>query len=162
MELTTTITTTIIMIAPVIIAIMASVTFYYVRKQHKIHYDSELTGFIKESESKQGLYKLECFLVNSGGVPIIVDKIFYILKDANNSIIRKDKVDNLENNKIPIIIEGQKMAIIIIPFAQWTCNKKIIMAFVNNLDKINKIELILEYVVYNKRKKISLSFKFKI
>ena len=150
-----------ITIATIITAIMAATTFYYVQKQHKIHYDSELTGFIKESESKQSPYKLECLLVNPGGVPIVVDKIFYILKDINNSIIQKDKVDSLENNKIPIIIQGQKMAIAIIPFYQWTYNKNIVMSCVDDLDKTNEVELIFEYVVYNKRKETSFYFKFK-
>ena len=148
-------------IAATTTAIMAVATFCYIRKQYKIHYDSKLTGFIKESDSKQSPYKLECSLVNSGSVPIVVNKIFYILKDIDNSIIQKNKVDSLENNKMPIIIEGQKMAIAIIPFYQWTCNKNIVMSCINNLDKTNRIELIFEYVVYNKRKETSFCFEFK-
>jgi len=155
-----------LILSSAISAIATIVLAYYAYQQYKKHYDSELDGFIKESKSKGGQFKLECTLVNSGGVPILIKNISYSLEDSKKSeSLYYDKVDKfyIENQdklnecKMPLSIKVKDTVILVLSFVHWDSNGHILILPDKN-KRIDTIKIKFDYLVYKTFKKFLLSY----
>jgi len=150
----------ILTISPLISALVAIATLVYVRKQHKIHYDSELTGYAKPSLKRNGSrFSLDCTLVNSGGLPIVIDKISYSFFSEKN---KREYLKDVDNSKIlaniPLTLEKSKSITITIPFLEWDYNGHSLFGQISDLQKVSRIEIIFQYFVYKTAKSFRVAY----
>lgn len=161
---TMTLQNLIAVISPFISAVAAIATFVFVYKQHKIHYDSELTGYIKRSLKKNNSrFSLDCTLVNSGGIPIVLDKIcysFFSKKNRQSYLQEVDKSKILYGSNLDTswTLEKSQSITITIPFVEWDYNGHSAFGWISELGKVNKIEIIFQYFVYKTSKSLKISY----
>lgn len=147
--------------ATVMSVVVAAVSTCFIRRQYKIHYDSELTGYIKKSLKRIGHFSLDCTLVNSGGVPISIKRISnsFPRKKKQNYPKEFDKSTLITSSiSIPYTLGGFQSITFTISFLEWDYNGRSLFAWIEDLKRIQEVEIFFQYFVYKTSKSLKILY----
>lgn len=167
----------------ILTAIATLLMAVFTKKHYKMHYDSELTGFVKKFNKipikdeeggqpanldKEHYTLLSCSLINSGSVPVTVMKISFSIFDQNNKKLKENesvKSFYLEKKKkqkkcsLPLVLKGKEYKTLVFGIIK-NNEGDIIANFAINKNQGKNFKVIIEiyYLVYKKFKKLLLNY----